>query len=240
MNCVLLVDADEQRAARFTASLRRRGFETLVVMELTLLAKAAAGSVAAVLDTDIVGVSARARAFFTHFVRGLILFRPELPLITIASEPNPDVFVAMAELNVDWHFTEEPDAAVLAAQVDRVAGDGGAPQGQPAPARGLVLDIPESVAHYQGESVRLSARELSLLRLLIQEPGRVYSRDEIIKALRPHALVTNERSVDVIMSRLRSKFARSVHASAAANLRTVTGVGYAYTPAAVPGSEGSR
>jgi len=230
---ILLAHGDERSGQRLNFDLQRGGFEVVMVRELALLPRAAVMSSVAVLDTGMAGEGPAARRFLEGFVRGLVFFRPDLPLITIGHQPDSELSVAMARLNVDWHFYQEPSGAVLMAQVERILGEGDV--SQPTLARGQVslsLHHQRRTLEYQGVRARLTPRELKLLSLLIDEPGRVFSRDEIIMGMRPQGFVANERIVDVIVSRLRSKLVAHFGTSGAAWLRTVTGVGYALRPPA--------
>jgi OmpR family response regulator RpaB len=56
-----------------------------------------------------------------------------------------------------------------------------------------------------GEAVELTGTEYELLLMLAREPGRVYSRDDILSALRGHEAELYTRAVDIVVSRLRKK-----------------------------------
>jgi len=230
VNRILIADADEGRAAQMGAGLRSCGLDAVVQCELAALPRSAVGSAAVVLDTDVAGVNASARERFAQFVRGLLFYRPELPLITIARQPDAALSVAMVALDVGWHFDQEPDAALLAAQLKRLLVEVAAVR-QPAPWRvgQFLLDPVRGTAELRGAVLPLSPRELKLLELLMKQPGRVYSRQEIADAMRPHGSIASERAIDVVVSRLRQKLA-SFTVDGAHLLRTVTGVGYALAP----------
>jgi OmpR family response regulator RpaB len=53
--------------------------------------------------------------------------------------------------------------------------------------------------------VELTGTEFDLLHLLAREPGRVFSRDDILAALRGHEAELFTRAVDIVISRLRKK-----------------------------------
>jgi two-component system phosphate regulon response regulator PhoB len=71
--------------------------------------------------------------------------------------------------------------------------------------------------------VRLSTLELSLLRFLMTEPSRVFSREEILKGVWPRGINVGARTVDVHIAALRKALAVP---SAPSPLRTVRGRGY--------------
>jgi len=57
----------------------------------------------------------------------------------------------------------------------------------------------------QGEPVELTGTEFELLVLLSREPGRVFSRDDILNHIRGHEADLYTRAVDIVVSRLRKK-----------------------------------
>jgi len=57
----------------------------------------------------------------------------------------------------------------------------------------------------QGSLVELTGTEFELLVMLAREPGRVFSRDEILSRLRGQEADLFTRAVDILISRLRRK-----------------------------------
>ena len=53
--------------------------------------------------------------------------------------------------------------------------------------------------------VELTSSEFDLLHLLASVPGKVWSRDDILSALRGHDADLYTRAVDIVVSRLRKK-----------------------------------
>ena len=70
---------------------------------------------------------------------------------------------------------------------------------------GLVIDPVRREVSRQGEAVDLTGTEYELLLLLAREPGKVYSRDDILNHLRGHEAELLTRAVDIVISRLRKK-----------------------------------
>ncbi|MDP3132884.1 MAG: winged helix-turn-helix domain-containing protein, partial [Burkholderiaceae bacterium] len=56
-----------------------------------------------------------------------------------------------------------------------------------------------------GAEVELTGTEFELLHLLAREPGKVFSRDDILNQLRGHEAELYTRAVDIVVSRLRKK-----------------------------------
>jgi two-component system, OmpR family, response regulator len=70
---------------------------------------------------------------------------------------------------------------------------------------GLVVDATTRTVTRQGESLDLTSTEFDLLLMLAREPGKVFSRDDILNQLRGHEAELYTRAVDIVVSRLRKK-----------------------------------
>ncbi len=88
----------------------------------------------------------------------------------------------------------------------------------------LELDPQKRLARYKEDELRLSPKEFEILALLIRQPGRVYSRQEIGQEIWQGRLPEGSNVVDVHMANLRAKL-RDMEGYGL--LRTVRGVGYA-------------
>jgi two-component system OmpR family response regulator len=89
---------------------------------------------------------------------------------------------------------------------------------------GLVLDPASREVRLDGRPVDLTAKEFQVLHLLLSEPGKVFSRTELIDRLYDDEFDGVSNVIDVFLHRLRRKLARK---DAPPLLRTVRGAGYA-------------
>jgi DNA-binding response OmpR family regulator len=72
----------------------------------------------------------------------------------------------------------------------------------------------------------LTTAEFNLLMILVQRPGRVLSRDEIMDLLKGHDWNPLDRSIDALVARLRKKI--EPESELPRLVKTVRGVGYAF------------
>ena len=73
-------------------------------------------------------------------------------------------------------------------------------------ARGsIVIDTDERAAWKDGQPVDLTAKEFDLIELLLRNPGRVYSRENLLNQVWGYEYVGEYRTVDVHIRRLREK-----------------------------------
>lgn len=87
------------------------------------------------------------------------------------------------------------------------------------------LDEQRMQIRYCGEPLELSRYEYRLLRLLVQRPGRVFSREELLQLVWDEGNESFDRTVDAHIKTLRSKL-RAVYPDVE-TIRTIRGIGYA-------------
>jgi two-component system, OmpR family, response regulator RegX3 len=92
---------------------------------------------------------------------------------------------------------------------------------------GLSIDVVKHEVLVDGEPVALSPSEYKLLALLAQEPGRVFSRREIMQHLWDSDYVGDQRACDIHISNLRQKLEEDP--ANPDRIVTVRGVGYKLT-----------
>ena len=87
----------------------------------------------------------------------------------------------------------------------------------------LTVDIAAFQSRWRGKAIALMPNEFRLLRYLVEHPGRVFTRSQLIAALGKQEPPVDERTVDVWIGRLR----RALRAAGAGDpLRTVRSLGY--------------
>ena len=78
-----------------------------------------------------------------------------------------------------------------------------------------------------GEEIILTSFEFQLLATLVKNANRVLSRDQIMVSITGRDWVSNDRSVDVLMGKLRKKIERDPHNPSM--IKTIRGAGYKFT-----------
>jgi len=84
----------------------------------------------------------------------------------------------------------------------------------------LTLDLASHEVHRGARHIHLSARELMLLKVLMREPGRVFTRTELCERVWEHPHEYDTKLVEVFIGRLRRKI------SDPPLIQTVRHVGY--------------
>src|SRR5699024_3098739 len=85
----------------------------------------------------------------------------------------------------------------------------------------LEVDPLSHTVRARGERVELTLKEFELLKLFLEHPGRVFSRDQLLERIWSTDYLGETRTVDVHIGTLRTKLG-----SCGEYIRTVRGVGY--------------
>ncbi|MDB5117829.1 MAG: yycF [Mucilaginibacter sp.] len=85
----------------------------------------------------------------------------------------------------------------------------------------LVIDREAYLVFKKGEKVVLAKKEFELLYLLASKPGKVYTREIILKNIWEDSVVVTNRTIDVHIRKLREKLGDDI-------VSTVKGVGYKF------------
>jgi two-component system alkaline phosphatase synthesis response regulator PhoP len=85
----------------------------------------------------------------------------------------------------------------------------------------LVIDREAYLVYQDGKKVVLAKKEFELLYLLASKPGKVYTRESILKNIWEDSVVVTNRTIDVHIRKLREKLGETYVA-------TVKGVGYKF------------
>jgi DNA-binding response OmpR family regulator len=94
---------------------------------------------------------------------------------------------------------------------------------------GLRIDVPRRAVSVRGEPIQLTYLEFELLRMLAANPGRVYTRETLLSALRGGSQYRDPRTIDVHVRHLREKIERDPRNPE--YVFTVRGAGYRFRDA---------
>ncbi len=132
--------------------------------------------------------------------------RSRLPIIMLTARGDLADRVAGLELGADDYIAKPFEPRELIARIQTVLRRTD-PVLRPEQLRfdGLSIDPSARAVTTDGTTVELTSMEYELLLLLATHPGRDYSRDEILSALRGIDAAILTRSVDILVSRLRAK-----------------------------------
>jgi len=130
----------------------------------------------------------------------------DIPVVMLTARGEVMDRVVGLELGADDYLPKPFEPRELVARIQTVlrrrrpVAAGGALQFD-----GLSIDAATRSVLRQGQPLELTSTEFDLLHLLAREPGKVFSRDDILNHLRGHEAELYTRAVDIVVSRLRKK-----------------------------------
>jgi len=152
----------------------------------------------------------------------------DMPIIMLTAKGEEQDVVQGLELGADDYIPKPFSPRVLMARLRAVLRRGSQPPaaeaGQRVVQRGDIrIDIDRHEVHVAGERKELTATEFKLLSALARQPGRVFTRQQIIEAVHDGLAAVTDRSVDVQVVSLRRKLGDAGRA-----IETIRGVGYRF------------
>ena len=93
----------------------------------------------------------------------------------------------------------------------------------------VVVDHKTMTVKRNGQLVHLGPKEFKILTILMERPGQVYSREQLLERVWGNDVYVEDRTVDTHLSRLRKALNKAANGNDAKDdiLRTVRGAGYA-------------
>jgi len=165
---------------------------------------------------------------------------PQVPMVFLTARSDEIDRVVGLELGADDYIAKPFSPRELVARVRTILrrSSGRPPTSSPAPTApppAFAVDDDRHQIRYYGRPLELSRYEYGLLRLLVQKPGRVFSREELLAKVWDDDSDSFDRTVDAHVKTLRAKL--KAIAPDIDPIRTVRGSGYALAedlPAVAP------
>lgn len=225
---VLIVEDEREIADLMQFHLQRAGFETAVEHRgkaaIDAIRKTPPDVVLLDLmlpDVDGLEICRRVRASDEHRKIGVIM---------VTAKGDESDVVSGIELGADDYISKPFSPRVLVARVKAVLRRSNDGKSSPLATKRtelasgrLVVDPERHVTHVDGKPVDLTLTEFGMLHFLVQRPGFVRTRDQIIAAVHGRNVVLSSRTVDVHMTALRRKLG-----DLGIFIETVRGVGYRF------------
>ncbi len=150
----------------------------------------------------------------------------QIPILILTAKAEDADIVSGLELGADDYVTKPFSPRVLLARVRAVLRRNKAEEPEDHTAirlPDLVIDPSRHEVRVSGQALALTASEFRILQYLARRPGWVFTRDQIISAVKGDDYPVTERSVDVQIAGLRKKLG-----TVGNRIETVRGVGYRF------------
>ena len=153
----------------------------------------------------------------------------KLPIIMLTAKSDDNDKIIGFEYGADDYVTKPFNILELKARVRALLRRSGASEPAKNPASilespPLRLDTEGRIAYRDGKEVELTVREFDLMELLMRNPGKVFSRDNLLKLVWGPDYQGDIRTVDVHIRRIREKL--EADPAEPAKIMTKWGVGY--------------
>jgi two-component system, OmpR family, response regulator RegX3 len=223
---VLLVEDEESFVDALTIGLNREGFDVATARDgqqaITLFAK----------DTyDIVLLDLMLPKMSGLDVCRAIRSISEVPIIIVSAKGEEVDMVLMLEIGADDYVTKPYRLRELVARIRAVlrrreSHDNVMASDDEITLGPIRMDIDARRCYVNGEEIKLRKKEFALLRLLLENPGRVLTREVLIDRVWGSDYVGDTKTLDVHIKRLRSLIEDDPKNPT--HITTVRGVGYRY------------
>src|SRR3954469_23629939 len=147
------------------------------------------------------------------------------PILMLTARAAIDDRVAGLDAGADDYLAKPFSLDELLARVRALLRRGPAHVGRRVAVGELELDGAELVARRGASTIDLTPREYAILELLMQRPGHVISRNEILRRAWDGEAEPHSNVIEVLVNRLRQKIERPFGAD---QIETIRGVGYRF------------
>lgn len=151
-----------------------------------------------------------------------------IPVIFCTAKSTENDIVEGLDLGADDYITKPYSLRTLLARVRSVLRRA---EAHPAPEQkhetlsygGLSLSLADKRCTADGREVRMPRKEFEIMSLFLANPGRIFTRQELIERVWPEDVIVVDRVVDVNIRRLRAKLG-----DYGQHIQTRTGYGYGF------------
>lgn len=136
----------------------------------------------------------------------------QVPIIFLTARDTENDTVTGFNLGADDYiskpFSLREVMVRVRAVLRRTAKENGEEEAKTLSYQGIVMNLDRKTVSVDGEDIPFTKTEFELLHLLLDERGRVFSRQELIERNWPKDVLVLDRTVDVNITRLRKKIGR--------------------------------
>ena len=134
----------------------------------------------------------------------------DVPIIFLTALNEEENTLHGFDLGADDYITKPFSVREVVARVKAVLGRTSANTSnmQELCYEGLVMDLAKMTVTVDGEPALLTKTEFEILKLFLENRGRVFSRQELLDKVWPSDVVVIDRTVDVNITRMRKKIGR--------------------------------
>jgi two-component system alkaline phosphatase synthesis response regulator PhoP len=223
MKTVLVVD-DEPKIVRIARDYLERGGFTVV----SAGDGNAALSLARTAKPDLVVLDLALPQMDGLDVTRALRKESDVPIIMLTARADEADRLIGLELGADDYMVKPFSPKELVARVRAVLRrtQGARAGGEMIEAGDIILDVPRMRVTVQGNPITLTPTEFQLLAVMARQPGRIFTRGQLLEAVHGVAVESYERAIDAHVKNIRRKIEPDVRRPR--YLLTVHGIGYKF------------
>jgi DNA-binding response OmpR family regulator len=125
----------------------------------------------------------------------------DVPIIFLTAKDSEDDMITGLDIGADDYIAKPYSLRNVKARIEAVLRR----TGIKGSCNGVKCDRDTLVCTVDSKEVRLPRKEFEILALMLENKGRIFSREELLDRIWPEKTIVTDRSVDVHVTRLRSK-----------------------------------
>lgn len=152
-----------------------------------------------------------------------------VPIIMLTARAEESDKLVGLELGADDYITKPFSPKELVARVRSVLRrvETVQPEAEVIRAGSLTLDTPRMAASLEGRDIELTPTEFQLLAVMARQPGRIFTRAQLLEAVQGVSIESYERAIDAHIKNIRHKI--EPNPPEPRYILTVYGIGYKFT-----------
>ncbi|WP_022670155.1 response regulator transcription factor [Hippea alviniae] len=199
---ILIIEDDDYIAELIEFNLAKEGYEVILAKDANegLMFLKSSDIDLILLDLMLPGLQGEE---FLDLIKGK--GKSDLPVLIITAKTGDELFVKLLKTGADDFLVKPFSVKVLIAKIEailrRVKGGGF----NIIEAFGIEIQPDEFIARVDGEELELTKTEFDILKLLIENKGKVLTRDRILQTVWGIDASVSDRTIDVHVSKIRRK-----------------------------------
>jgi two-component system response regulator BaeR len=218
---VLVVEDEREIAAQVAKYITREGYKPIVLNSGEMVIETVKEELPDIIILDVM-LPIKDGVTCCKEIREF----SDIPIIMLTARKTENDRIMGLQAGVDDYVCKPFSAKELMLRIQAILKRSGIAIAQET--SGLILDKNGFFLKFNGKNIKLTNLEFSLLNLLMQKPGRIYSREQIIELAYNNASNVSDRAIDSHIKNIRKK----VRALNIDNniIETTYGAGFRYVP----------